>query len=102
MSAQTKERGIGTFAEFRLRVPAHEAARVRSAPGGLLPLIGEEARLTEVAPDSSDTDNADMKAIIAETEEDDDETHYPIDSVIAKSTPGSRLYGLRMREGITP
>ncbi len=101
MSAHTKKRSIGTFAEFRLRVPAREAARVRSALGGLLPLIGEEARLAEVAPSGSDADNIDMKAIIAEIEADDDGTRYPVDAVIGTSTPGSRLRGLRMREGIT-
>ncbi len=101
MSAHTKKRSMGAFAEFRLRVPAREAARVRSALDGLLPLIGEEARLAEVAPDCSDADNIDMKVIIAEIEADDDETRYPAEAVIGTSTPGSRLRGLRMREGIT-
>jgi DNA-binding XRE family transcriptional regulator len=73
---------------------------VRSALGGLLPLIGEEARLAEVAPDCSDVDNIDMKAIIAEIEANDDETRYPVDAAVGASTPGSRLRGLRMREGI--
>jgi DNA-binding XRE family transcriptional regulator len=93
---------MDAFAEFRLRVPAREAARVRSALGGLLPLIGEEARLAEVAPGSSGTDNIDMKAIVAEIEADDDVTLYPVESVIGTSTPGSLLRGLRVREGITP
>ncbi len=101
MSAHTKKHSIGTFAEFRLRVPAREAARVRSALGGLLPLIGKEARLAEVAPGDSDADNIDMDAIIAEIEADDDGTRYPVEAVIGASTPGSRLRGLRMREGIT-
>lgn len=96
MSVHTKKRATSAFAEFRLVVPAGEAARVRKALGGLLPLMGDDARLSELA-----TNAPNIAAVIDEIEAGDDDALHPVEDVIGKPTPGRMLKGLRAREGIT-
>ncbi len=81
MSVRMKARTTKKLTEIRLEVPASDVARVRQAIGGVLALVGRGARLLD--------------------NEIDDEAIYSIEEVYPDSTPGSRLRGLRAREGIT-
>ncbi len=82
MSAHTKTRTINELTEIRLEVPAQAAAQVRKAIGSMLALVGRGARLL------------DEDAI-------GDDAVYSFEEVFPDSTPGRRLRGLRVREGIT-
>ncbi|MDR1520025.1 MAG: helix-turn-helix transcriptional regulator [Planctomycetota bacterium] len=81
MSAHTKARTTKELTEIRLKVPARDASRVRHAIGGMLALVGRDARLLD--------------------EDVDDEAIYSFEEAFPDSTPGRRLRGLRTREGIT-
>jgi DNA-binding XRE family transcriptional regulator len=82
MSAHTKARTTKGLTEIRLEVPARDAARVRRAIGGMLALVGRGARMVD-------------------ENEIDDDAIYSFEEAFPDSTPGSRLRGLRTREGIT-
>ena len=82
MSVHTKARTTKELTKIHLEVPARDAARVRQALGGMLALVGNGAR-------------------VLDGDEINDEALYSLEDVYPDSTPGSRLKGLRAREGIT-
>ena len=75
-----RTRTIGESTEICLTIPSKEALKVGQALAGFLSLAGHKIRRLN----------------------EEGEELFSSEEVFADSHPGSRLYGLRVREGLTP
>jgi len=79
MLAHMKMRTMGESTEISFTIPSKEAPKVGQALAGLMTLAGHKVRRLN----------------------DENEELHPAEEVFSEAHPGSRLYGLRVREGLT-